>query len=222
MSMIDIADVRCGCGNNISFKFYRSVNIALDPELKNQILDRSINYLKCGKCGYEEELATEFLYHDMKNHVMIWVIPEGEKESWCENTTKDALRSYYYGDCESAEKDDEDEDIEAWINSGEHSRRELMEFQGLSVVFGYDGLFDFLQIPGQSKKASLTQVIPEFNKAIEINPDDAEAYYSRGVLYYLSQEYDKAWVDVHKAEKLGYTVNPKFLDSLKQESGRDK
>lgn len=67
-----------------------------------------------------------------------------------------------------------------------------------------------------------TQAISEFTKAIEINPNYADAYDSRANAYYKSKEYDKAWADVHKAEELGTKIDFRFLEDLKKDSGRDK
>ncbi|MCX5712534.1 MAG: tetratricopeptide repeat protein, partial [Candidatus Omnitrophica bacterium] len=72
------------------------------------------------------------------------------------------------------------------------------------------------------KQGKSAQAIPDFNKVIEINPKDPEAYRNRAIAYHGIKEYNKAWEDVHKAEGLGYTVSPKFLNILKEESGRDK
>lgn len=55
-----------------------------------------------------------------------------------------------------------------------------------------------------------------------IAPNDAEAYYNRGVVYYLKKEYDKAWEDVYKAQSLGFKVHPEFLNDLRKASGRQK
>jgi len=71
-------------------------------------------------------------------------------------------------------------------------------------------------------KGSIQQAISDYSRAIEINPNFEKAYNNRGVAYYLTKEYDKAWKDVHKAEELGYAVNPEFLNALKKVSGRDK
>lgn len=43
------------------------------------------------------------------------------------------------------------------------------------------------------------------------NPNDAEAYNNRGIVYSYEEEYDKAWADVHKAKLLGHNVNPGFI-----------
>ena len=60
------------------------------------------------------------------------------------------------------------------------------------------------------------------NQALKINPMSALAHNNLAAAYFYTKEYDKAWADVHKAEELGYTVNPKFLNDLKKASGRDK
>ena len=72
------------------------------------------------------------------------------------------------------------------------------------------------------QQGNFTQAIADYTRAIEINPGDAGVYINRGVVYYLTKEYDKAWADVHKAEGLGYAVNPEFLKQLKKASGREK
>ena len=57
---------------------------------------------------------------------------------------------------------------------------------------------------------------------IEIDPNNGEAYYIRAVTYYHLKEYDKAWDDAHKSEKLGYAVNSEFMNALKKVSSKDK
>ena len=55
----------------------------------------------------------------------------------------------------------------------------------------------------------------EYNKAIDINPQFAEAYNNRAIIYYSLKQFDKAWADVRKAEELGFKVNPGFINALK-------
>ena len=64
------------CGQEEEFDYYESVNVNVNPELKQKVLSRRINFFKCSKCGYEQELIDSFLYHDMRNRVMVWVLPE--------------------------------------------------------------------------------------------------------------------------------------------------
>lgn len=72
-------------------------------------------------------------------------------------------------------------------------------------------------------QGNLAQAISDYTKHIEINPYDAKGYSNRGVAYYAIKEYDKAWLDVHKAEGLElYVVDPGFLKELKKASGRDR
>jgi tetratricopeptide (TPR) repeat protein len=66
------------------------------------------------------------------------------------------------------------------------------------------------------------QVIVDCNKAIEINPQEAIFYHGRGLCYFFKKVYDKSWEDVHRAEQMGYTVDPQFVAELKKVSGREK
>ena len=68
----------------------------------------------------------------------------------------------------------------------------------------------------------MSGAILDYTKAIQINPNLPLAYSNRGFAYYLAKEYDKAWIDVHKAQGLGYAINPEFLNTLRKASGRDK
>ncbi|MBF0571105.1 MAG: tetratricopeptide repeat protein [Candidatus Omnitrophica bacterium] len=73
-----------------------------------------------------------------------------------------------------------------------------------------------------AQKGNFYAAMSDFTKAIEIKPSYAETYYDRGVFYYHLEEYDKAWVDVHKAQDLGGVINPQFIKALKQASGREE
>ena len=66
------------------------------------------------------------------------------------------------------------------------------------------------------------QAVRAYTKAIEINPRDGEAYYFRGNVYHNKGEHDKAWEDVHKAQRLGLEVPPELLKGLREASGREK
>jgi len=70
------------------------------------------------------------------------------------------------------------------------------------------------------KQGNFIQAISDYTQAIAINPNYAEAYLNRGLAYYLAKEYDKAWLDEHEVERLGYAVHPEFLNALKEASGR--
>ena len=66
------------------------------------------------------------------------------------------------------------------------------------------------------------EAIIEFNKAIAVDPGDANAYYNRARVYFLIKEYNKAWEDVHTAKMLGYDIDLEFIEELKKASARDE
>jgi tetratricopeptide (TPR) repeat protein len=72
------------------------------------------------------------------------------------------------------------------------------------------------------KEGKCGEAIAEFDKAIELDPKYAKAYYFRANAYYDDGRYGNAWDDVHTAEELGYRVAPRFLKILRDVSGRDK
>ena len=64
----------------------------------------------------------------------------------------------------------------------------------------------------------LKQTLSDCNKAIKIYSELGIAYSNRARVYCKLKEYDKAWADVRKAERLGMHVNPEFINALKQVS----
>ncbi len=68
----------------------------------------------------------------------------------------------------------------------------------------------------------LKQTLSDCNKAIKIYSELGIAYSNRARVYCKLKEYDKAWADVHEAEKLKYSVTPDFLAELKKASGSEK
>ena len=71
----------------------------------------------------------------------------------------------------------------------------------------------------------LDSMIAVFSEAIKNNPNYVGAYYNRAVVYFYKNNYDKSWLDIHKAEALGINVDSKFIelvDKLKKASGRER
>ena len=63
------------------------------------------------------------------------------------------------------------------------------------------------------------RAISELSRVLEKNPQNARAYYERGLVYYEKGEYDKARQDIRKAQSLGYDVPAEFLRLLSEASG---
>ncbi len=61
-----------------------------------------------------------------------------------------------------------------------------------------------------------------YDRALSIDPGNGNAYYNRAVTYFLNQEYNKAWADMHSAQYHGYEGDPNFLEDLKKVSGRQE
>ncbi len=59
------------------------------------------------------------------------------------------------------------------------------------------------------EKGEYDQAISEFNKALEINPRDANAYFNRGLAYHNKGQYDQAISDYTKALE----INPGFAEA---------
>lgn len=64
------------------------------------------------------------------------------------------------------------------------------------------------------------QAIADLNQALEIDPKFGLAYNARARVHFGNKAYDKAWEDVRQAQNLGEKINPKFLQDLRQASGR--
>lgn len=71
-----------------------------------------------------------------------------------------------------------------------------------------------------AKQNDITHAISDYTKTIELNPQYPLAYSNRAISYYQLKVYDKAWLDAHKAEELGGTVDPQFIKALRQALGQ--
>jgi tetratricopeptide (TPR) repeat protein len=71
-----------------------------------------------------------------------------------------------------------------------------------------------------SHKGELDKAIADFNKAIALDPRDGWAYKTRALLWFDRKAYDKAWGDVKKAQELGASIDPQFLDALCRATSR--
>jgi len=66
------------CQKQSRFTVWQSINVDLDPSLKQKVMDGSLFVFHCLYCGFSQEVGYSVLYHDQRNRYMVWWIPEGE------------------------------------------------------------------------------------------------------------------------------------------------
>ena len=76
------------CHVESDFKMYKSVNVSLDPELKDKVISGEIFKWTCPNCGETLYIHYDLLYHDMENEFMIYYSPNN-----CEQLNKDVANS---------------------------------------------------------------------------------------------------------------------------------
>jgi len=76
------------CGKESEFTFWRSINTAIDPDLKEKVRTREVFQFVCPACGHKAEVDYGFLYHQMEDHYMIYYVGQEEVEQ-----TKESLDS---------------------------------------------------------------------------------------------------------------------------------
>jgi len=74
MSLITSHSVDCPCcGAGVSVPLYESVNVSLEPALKERVLKRTLNCADCPTCGETVAVEADLLYHDMQKQLMVWL-----------------------------------------------------------------------------------------------------------------------------------------------------
>ncbi|MFZ2956938.1 MAG: CpXC domain-containing protein [Candidatus Ozemobacteraceae bacterium] len=73
MTTKDVQSITCPkCSHEQKFTLYPSINVSLEPKLKEKILDGSFCMFSCKKCSFEGQIAYDTLYHDMKQKIFIY------------------------------------------------------------------------------------------------------------------------------------------------------
>jgi len=80
MSQSESTTITCpGCKHEQQFTIWHSVNVTLDPTLKEKVLDRSLTTFECENCGYTVTIEQNLLYHDMESRLMILRRPKQDE-----------------------------------------------------------------------------------------------------------------------------------------------
>ena len=81
MSRHHIEKVTCpSCHHEGDFELWDSINTALNPEMKEKVLNQSIFLYACPNCGETFRLNYPTLYHQMEDLIMIYLVSESEVE----------------------------------------------------------------------------------------------------------------------------------------------
>jgi len=66
------------CGRQQSFVLWQSINVTLDPGLKEKLKSGELTTFQCNHCERRAEVVFSLLYHDMDKRWMFWLVPEGK------------------------------------------------------------------------------------------------------------------------------------------------
>ena len=75
MSSSSMEELTCPrCGKKSSYRIWRSINTTLDPEMKQAVRDGSAFLFTCPHCNNTTHVEYGFLYHQMEDEMMIYVV----------------------------------------------------------------------------------------------------------------------------------------------------
>ena len=76
MTMETTEQIECPeCGNRQDVTVWRSINVSLDPSLRDKLFDRRINAFRCEKCEFAAYLGVPLMYHDMHRQFVVQFYP---------------------------------------------------------------------------------------------------------------------------------------------------
>jgi len=76
MSRAQEEDITCPkCGLNQSVTYWTSINVTVDPELRQKLFAGEINVFRCSSCNTAAPLSVAFMYHDMTRQFCAWYYP---------------------------------------------------------------------------------------------------------------------------------------------------
>lgn len=80
MTQIQFETFACpNCGSDIEARIHSSVNVTLDPDLRDDVMNDRLNTAMCSNCGAPIRVVTRVLYHDMTRRIAIWFAPDADE-----------------------------------------------------------------------------------------------------------------------------------------------
>lgn len=76
MTQIVSVEMECPrCHHKQEVEYWRSLNVTVDPDKKEQLLAGEFNVFLCEQCGFRSFLAAHFLYTDMEKKFSVLLVP---------------------------------------------------------------------------------------------------------------------------------------------------
>lgn len=76
MTRVGSSEITCPkCGNRQATTLWDSINVRLNPELREKLFNREINIFKCESCGTVAFIGHPLLYNDMKRNYCVQYFP---------------------------------------------------------------------------------------------------------------------------------------------------
>ncbi len=75
MSISNLEEITCPCGNVFEAELLSAISVADNPELKEALIAGEINLVCCPKCGEMFYAECFILYHDSENELIAFVYP---------------------------------------------------------------------------------------------------------------------------------------------------
>lgn len=76
MSKMTPQDLQCPhCGNEQETMVWDTINVTLDPGLKEKLYAAEINFFECRRCGEKSFINAPLLYHDMSRQFCVQYYP---------------------------------------------------------------------------------------------------------------------------------------------------
>ena len=95
MSQSSPLSLKCPkCGQEREFIVWSSINVALNPEKKNELRIGALNRFTCEKCEETHEVNYPVLYHDPDHKFMVWLFGDADDEKMRGLMVGDFLKGY--------------------------------------------------------------------------------------------------------------------------------